>query len=153
MLPDLGRMWVQDFLVVDSPSYQSYAGPFHKEPSVPPLHREVFGDGGGFVRLIDTIVYPESSIENSPGYRGEVKVLSSLLLEEVYPLLATLAVRPPDLWPIARLHPREVYVGHTVDSQEVGFEWQRQEREIASHMISRFMEHLRKQKVALDEGK
>lgn len=61
----------------------------------------------------------------SPGYKGQMKVLSSLVLEELYPLLAAPAVRPTSLWPLARLHPREVYVGHTVPSQESWWEWNR----------------------------
>ena len=63
--------------------------------------------------------------EESPGYRVEMKVLSSLVFTEIYPLLATSALRPTSLWPLARLHPREVYVGHTTESQESWWEFGR----------------------------
>jgi len=80
------------------------------------------------VRLVDTtldLLSQEFIDQVSPGYKGEMKILSSLLLEELYPLLATLSVRPFGLWPCARLHPREVYVGTTDAAQEGWWEFSR----------------------------
>jgi hypothetical protein len=126
MLPSLGRMWAQDFLVVDEQSYSSYKNPEQEEAKPPPPFSHTFGDKGGHVRLVDTSQYPQELLDcNSPGYKGELKVLSSLVFTEVYPLLATFALRPTSLWPLARLHPREVYVGHTTGAQEYWWEFNR----------------------------
>ncbi|KAH7066899.1 hypothetical protein BKA63DRAFT_130404 [Paraphoma chrysanthemicola] len=123
----LGSMWSQDFLVIDAQSYSSYMNaPADEEVRPPPPFGPCFGDRGGFVRLVDTVEYPPGMLEElSPGYRGDMKVLTSLVFQEVYPLLATFAARPTMLWPLARLHPREVYVGHTVESQEAWWEFTR----------------------------
>lgn len=103
------------------------------------------------MNLVDILEYPRDFIDReSPRYSGSMRVLSSLLLEEVYPLLADRVVRPTALWPLARLHPREVYVGHTVGSQESWWEFNR--IQVASTM-TRFMEHIRKKKGELGERK
>jgi hypothetical protein len=82
---------------------------------------------------------------DSPGYKGQMKVLSTLIFEELYPLLATLSVRPFGLWPAARLHPREVYVGTTDASQEGWWEFHRIEQAAAM----RFFDDMRQKKAAL----
>jgi hypothetical protein len=118
MLPTLGHMWAQDLLVVDAQSYASYAHADSEPegPPPPPPFAQSFGDKGGHVRLVG---YPQGMLDQmSPGYRGELKVLSSLVFTEVYPPLATFALRPMGLWPLARLHPKEVFVGHTTGAQE-----------------------------------
>lgn len=149
MLPTLGRMWTQDFLVVDHQSYASYANPEPEDKPPPVPYGPCFGDRGGFVRLVDTIKYNEEMLDaTSPGFKGEVKVLSSLVLEELYPLLATYAVRPRSLWPLARLHPREVYVGHTINAQEAWWEFNRIDK---VHMNKAFFEHLKKKKAELKD--
>ncbi len=125
MLPSLGRFWTQDFLVVDAQSFTSYATPPRPEKPLPKPFGPCYGDMGGHIRLVDTLQYSPAMIDaTSPGYNGEMKVLSTLVLEELYPLLATHTVRPPELWPLARLHPREVYVGTTSAAQEGWWEWQ-----------------------------
>jgi hypothetical protein len=104
-------MWTQDFLVVDKQAYASYtdlvSGP---EVRPPPPYGPGFGCNGGHVRLVDGS-YKQLSQEMidrlAPGYKGEMKMLSTLLLEEIYPL-ATFSIRPFGLWPCARLHEREV---------------------------------------------
>ena len=150
MLPTLGRMWTSDFLVIDAQSYASYTSPQPEDRRPPPPYGPCFGDQGGFVRLVDTMQYrPEVIDARSPGYKGSMKVLSSLLLEELYPLLATNAMRPGSLWPLARLHPKEVYVGHTVAAQESWWEFQRIDK---VSMTTRFFEHLRKKKAELVGG-
>lgn len=148
MLPTLGRLWTQDFLVVDKQAYASHVDPPTEEVRPPPPYGPGFGCNGGHVRLVDATYdqLPQDMIDAlSPGYKGEMKVLSSLLLEELYPLLATLSVRPFGLWPCARLHPREVYVGTTDASQEGWWEFNR----IDQVMGQQFLEHLRKEKVDL----
>jgi hypothetical protein len=64
----------------------------------------------------------------SPGYKGELKVLSSLVLTELYPLLASNVLRPSSLWVNARLHPMGVWVGHTTQAQDAWWENQRIDR-------------------------
>jgi hypothetical protein len=146
MLPTLGRMWVQDFVVVDAQSYSSYAHPVPEQERPPQPFGPCFGDNGGHVRLVDTLEYPQEMLdEMSPGYRGEMKVLSSLVFTEVYPLLATFALRPTNLWPLARLHPREVYVGHTIASQESWWEFNRID---AVSMMDGFLADLKKKAAA-----
>ncbi|KAI4676973.1 uncharacterized protein J4E84_009273 [Alternaria hordeiaustralica] len=128
MLPTLGRMWTQDFLVVDKQAFKSHVDPPSEETRPPPPYGASWGSNGGHVRLVDTtldLLSQEFIDQVTPGYKGEMKILSSLLLEELYPLLATLSVRPFGLWPCARLHPREVYVGTTDAAQEGWWEFSR----------------------------
>ncbi len=149
MLPALGRLWTQDFLVVDKQAYASYIDPpTEPEARPPPPYGPAFGCNGGHVRLVDA-TYDQLSQEMidalSPGYKGEMKVLSSLLLEEIYPLLATLSVRPFGMWPCARLHAREVYVGTTDAAQEAWWENNRIDRTV----MLMFFEDMRKKKADL----
>ena len=127
-LPEVGRMWTQDFLVIDKQSFASYDTPSKEEIRPPPPYGPGFGCNGGHVRLVD-MTYEYMSQERinaeSPGYTGEMKVLTALLLEEIYPLLATLSVRPSGMWPCARLHARQVYVGTTDAAQEGWWEFNR----------------------------
>jgi hypothetical protein len=58
----------------------------------------------------------------APGYEGELKVLASLVLTELYPMLASSMLRPSELWVNARLHPEGVWVGHTTWAQEAWWE-------------------------------
>lgn len=126
MLPTLGRLWTNDFLVIDEQSYRSHTQPEPEEKCPPLPFGPCFGDRGGHVRLVDTLEYNQQMLDaESPGYRGELKVLSSLVFEDLYPVLATMALRPSNLWPLARLHRREVYVGHTIPSQEAWWEFNR----------------------------
>jgi hypothetical protein len=147
-LPTLGRMWTQDFLVVDKQAYASYAEEPKPEVRPPPPYGPGFGCNGGHARLVDATYdqLPQEMIDQlSPGYKGEMKVLSTLLLEEIYPLLATLSVRPFGLWPCARLHAREVYVGTTDASQELWWEFNR----IDQARMQMFFDDMRKKKADL----
>lgn len=147
MLPTPGRMWTTDFLVLDHQSYTSYANPDPEDKRPPLPFGPCFGDRGGFVRLVDTIEYPQEMLDAvSPGYKGELKVLSSLVFEDLYPLLSANALRPTSLWPLARLHPREVYVGHTVGSQEAWWEFGRID---SVAMTKSFLAYLKKTKAGL----
>jgi hypothetical protein len=148
-LPGVGRMWTQDFLVVDKQAYASYtdlaSGP---EARPPPPYGPGFGCNGAHVRLVDGS-YDQLSQEMidhlAPGYKGEMKVLSTLLLEEIYPLLATCSIGPFGLWPCARLHEREVYVGTTDASQEHWWEFNRIDRAL----MQDFFNDMRKKKADL----
>jgi hypothetical protein len=81
--------------------------------------RPPYGDYGGFLTLIDTATYPAQLIhEQAPGYQNKLRVLSSTVFDDVYPLVASLAQRPRDLWPLAMQHPNQVYVGPIVKTQE-----------------------------------
>ncbi|PVH98327.1 hypothetical protein DM02DRAFT_615896 [Periconia macrospinosa] len=151
VLPTLGRMWTLDFLVIDTPSYQSYARPPGEEKPLPLPFGPSFGDEGGFVRLVDTTNYDQQFLdESAPGYTGSFNVLSTLILEDLYPLITSQIIRPSSLWPIARLHPQGVYVGPTVIGQEAWFEWQRIDKVT---MTSAFIKHLREKKAALGNAK
>ena len=91
-------MWTQDFLVVDKQAYASYTD-LASGPEARPLppYGPGFGCNVEHVRLVDGS-YDQLSKEVidrlAPGYKGEMKVLSTLLLEELYPLLATFSIRP-----------------------------------------------------------
>ena len=139
-MPDPGRIWTMDFLVVDQQSYESHVKPIEEERSVPPPFRPGFGDNGGFVKLVDTMEYATEKIDAlAPGYTGEMRVLSSLLFEDVYPLIANKAARPIDMWPAARLHTKQVYVGHTLGSQESWWEWLRIDLVAPMHAWMRYL--------------
>ncbi|KAF2265558.1 hypothetical protein CC78DRAFT_514899 [Lojkania enalia] len=132
------RMWKMDFLVVDPQSYDSYMSSMSERDESKP-----YGDMGGHVRLVDTAVYdPQLIKEVSPGFTGDFKVLTTLVFDELYPLLVSLTQRPLDLWPLARLHPHSTYVGQTVQSQED--EWELQ-RDLKANMLSSFFNYLRMQ--------
>ncbi|KAJ4287610.1 hypothetical protein N0V90_012313 [Kalmusia sp. IMI 367209] len=106
------RVWKMDFLVVDSECFNSYMNP------TPFGSIKCAGDYGGFLKLIDTSPYPPNLIRvTAPGYRNEMKVLGSLVFDDLYPQLSGLIQRPRDLWPLAMLHPNQVYVGYPVKGQ------------------------------------
>jgi hypothetical protein len=108
-------MWKQDFIAVDFESVRSYLGQGEQQANQKP-----YGDFGGHLRLIDTMfdaIDPQFIKESAPGYKGEVKILGSLVFDDLYPLIASLTQRPIDLWPLAILHPSQVYTGPTVPSQ------------------------------------
>jgi hypothetical protein len=95
------------------------------------------------VRLVDPTfdaTDPQFIRETAPGYKGEVKVLASLVFEDVYPLLASMAQRAIDLWPPAILHPSQVYTGPAVPTQEA--EWEEM-RLLRGMMLGPFFQFLR----------
>jgi hypothetical protein len=106
-----------DFLVVDSECFISYMTPF---PSY--FRGEKWtshGDWGGFFKLIDQATYdPRIIAEQAPGYKNELKVLGSLIFDDVYPQIVSLVRRPRELWLYAMWHPNMVYVGPCVERQE-----------------------------------
>jgi hypothetical protein len=102
-----------DFLVVDSECFTSYMTP------APSYFRGEQCDYGGFFKLIDTATYnPQIIDEQAPGYKNELKVLGSLVFDDLYPLVVSLAQRPRHLWLYAMWHPNQVYVGPCTEKQE-----------------------------------
>lgn len=121
------------FLVVDRFSYLSY------KMQIPEKHKP-YGDNGGHVRLIDPQVYDDTFIKKTcPGFSGSLKILTSLVLDEIYPLVSSVALRPKDFWPLARLHPNQVYVGPTVAAQEI--QWD-EERSMKALMMPRMFDYI-----------
>lgn len=57
-----------------------------------------YGDYGGFLKLVDTASYdPRLITEQAPGYKNELKVLGSLVFDDLYPMIVSLLQRPRDL--------------------------------------------------------
>jgi hypothetical protein len=108
------RVWKQDFFVVDTASFASYI-----DPPIAFQDRAPYGDYGGFLTLVDTTTSnPQVIREQAPGYQNKLRVLGSMVFDDVYPLLVSLAQRPRNLWALALRHPNQVYVGPTVAEQE-----------------------------------
>ncbi|KAF2443573.1 hypothetical protein P171DRAFT_389887 [Karstenula rhodostoma CBS 690.94] len=107
------RVWKMDFLVVDSECFHSYMNPEPKLGSI-----KCSGDYGGYLKLVDTAAYRQELIDaTSPGYQNQMRVLGRLVFDDLYPQLAGLVQRPRDLWPLAMLHPKQVYAGFPVQGQ------------------------------------
>lgn len=60
---------------------------------------------------------PTFRSEKSPFYEGKVRVLGSLVWDDVGALLLTQTQGLAELWPLAMEHPLELYVGPTVEVQ------------------------------------
>jgi hypothetical protein len=81
------------------------------------------GDNDGYLKLIDTATYrPELINQAAPGFNNQMRVLGRLIYDDLYPQLAGLVQRPRDLWPLAMLHPYQVYVGYPIKGQMA--EWE-----------------------------
>lgn len=107
------RVLKTDFLVVDSECFASYMNPKPQFGSI-----KCSGDNDGYLKLIDMTPYrPEVIREQSPGYTNQMRVLGRLLFDDLYPQLSGLVQRPRDLWPLAMLHPYQVYIGIPVKGQ------------------------------------
>ncbi|KAL7896714.1 hypothetical protein HDV63DRAFT_378348 [Trichoderma sp. SZMC 28014] len=70
---------------------------------------------GGFVMAIDVDFDPnapdDERSEESPGYSGVLRVLGSVLWDDLGALLVTQTQHLSDLWPLAMNHPHSVYQG------------------------------------------
>ncbi|PVH95982.1 hypothetical protein DM02DRAFT_731499 [Periconia macrospinosa] len=123
------RNWKEDFLVIDTECFNSYMYPSPSPSPLPPTPPgptndtiPSHGDFGGFLKLIDIAVYPPGHVaETAPGYKHELKVLGSLVFEDLYPLLNAF-IKPKELWVEAMLHPQQVYVGYSTETQAKGWE-------------------------------
>ncbi|KAJ8129940.1 hypothetical protein O1611_g3691 [Lasiodiplodia mahajangana] len=94
------------FLMVDEASVASYLNPTTE--SSPP------GDAGGFVCAVEADFDPAQGPgrpDESPGYGGTLRVLGSLLWDDLSALIASHSQHLESLWPLAMNHPSHVYVG------------------------------------------
>lgn len=101
------------FLVADESSVKSYTEPLPE--STPP------GDSGGNVLMVDSYFDPADPAnrpDESPGFDGTMRVLGSLLCDDLSPMLMMQMAVPVELWPLAMNHPRKLYVGPVVPAQE-----------------------------------
>jgi hypothetical protein len=95
------------FLVADDYSVQSYTNPLPE--SMPP------GDNGGSILAVDAAFDPtREDLDESPGYNGTVRILGSLLWDELSVFLLRQTYRLKELWPLATKHPWGVYVGPVI---------------------------------------
>ncbi|KAI1841577.1 hypothetical protein JX266_012230 [Neoarthrinium moseri] len=114
------------FLVADDSSIESYlnGGVDFLEP----------GNTGGFVLLTEAQpARSEDRGNRDSDFDGTVRVLGSLLWDDVYAGMSVMALTPEDLWMMARLHPLQLYIGPLSKSQKQlfrGFNW------IRSHCLS-----------------
>ena len=74
---------------------------------------------GGFILAIDTDFDPNDvdshRPDESPGYKGTLRILSSLLWDDVSALILMQSQHLEDLWPLAMNHPRQVYEGPPIE--------------------------------------
>ncbi|KAK8117586.1 uncharacterized protein PG998_005867 [Apiospora kogelbergensis] len=101
------------FLVADDASVASY---LTRAPqvSIPG------GDVGPFIKAVDALFDPKDAAfrsDESPGFDGTLRVLSSLVWDDMGALLLTQTQGLAELWPLAMEHPLEVYVGPVVEAQ------------------------------------
>ncbi|KAK8076516.1 hypothetical protein PG994_003788 [Apiospora phragmitis] len=105
------------FLVADEASVASY---LNTAPQVN-ISR---GDVGPFIYAVDAFFNPNDPTfrsDESPFFDGSLRVLGSLVWDDVGALLLTQTQGLAELWPLAMEHPLEVYVGPTVEAQTVAW--------------------------------
>ncbi|KAJ5983995.1 hypothetical protein N7481_006094 [Penicillium waksmanii] len=110
-------------LAIDSASFASYMSNSHDatRSSVLP------GDSTGFVVAIDPEFDPEIGFDRpdeSPDYKGQMRVLGSLVWGDLYAILESQSAGLGELWPLAMHHPDQIYVGPVIPIQR--FHWQAQ---------------------------
>lgn len=76
------------------------------------------GDNGGSILAVDTAFDPSYDYDESPAYDGMLRILGSLLWDELSVFLLRQAYRLEELWPLAMKHPWGVYVGDVVPRQD-----------------------------------
>lgn len=104
------------FLVVDCASVASYTGTAYTAAT----NLVLPGDFTGFVLAVDADYSDEEERARpgeSPGYHGQMRILGSLVWDEVYAMHTLQNALLEDLWPLAVDHPNYVYVGPTVPLQ------------------------------------
>ncbi|KAI1123769.1 hypothetical protein F5Y10DRAFT_280694 [Nemania abortiva] len=97
------------FLMVDEASVASYLSP--------PTVSSPTGDDGGFVCVVAANFDPAEGADRpaeSPGYGGTLRVLGSLLWDDLSALVASHSQHLEKLWPLAMSRESHVYVGPTV---------------------------------------
>ncbi|OIW22770.1 hypothetical protein CONLIGDRAFT_555621, partial [Coniochaeta ligniaria NRRL 30616] len=97
------RFHASIFLVADEHTVQSYMDPLPE--SMPP------GDNGGSILAVDADFDPSADDNEWPGYDGTLRVLGSLLWDELSVFLLRGTYRLQEMWPLAMKHPWGVYTG------------------------------------------
>ncbi|KAK7937975.1 uncharacterized protein PG986_014843 [Apiospora aurea] len=108
-----GNCFSDVFLVADEASVASYL-------NTAPQANIPRGDIGPFITAVDAFFDPNDPTfraEESPFFDGTLRVLGSLVWDDVGALLLTQTQGLAELWPLAMEHPLEVYVGPTVQVQ------------------------------------
>ncbi|RMJ16026.1 hypothetical protein CDV36_004322 [Fusarium kuroshium] len=90
------------FLVIDEDVVKSYLNPVREREK--------------FVLAVDPDFDPETKPEDRrlPSYKGSVRVLGSILWDDLGALLVTQSILLDDTWALAMSHPHEVYEGARV---------------------------------------
>ncbi|KXJ87487.1 hypothetical protein Micbo1qcDRAFT_22230 [Microdochium bolleyi] len=105
------------FLVADKASIESYLNPT-PATATPQL---LPGDTGAFILAVDAHFDPwaptDERTEESPGYAGAMRLRSSMIWDDLVPGYIMQNQLIEDLWPMARVHPREMYTGPVVKAQ------------------------------------
>jgi len=81
------------------------------------------GDIGGFILAIEATFDPWTPADDArraaecPGYKGAMRVRSCMVWDDLVAGYVMQNQLIEDLWPMARVHPREMYVGPVVRAQ------------------------------------
>lgn len=123
------------FLLADKASIDSYLDPAKIDPIHAPVSSNIdtnnkttpksllAGDIGGFILAVDATFGPWTLADDArrtaecPGYKGAMRVRSSLIWDDLVPGYVMQGQLMEDLWPMARVHPREMYTGPVVRAQ------------------------------------
>ncbi|PKS08187.1 hypothetical protein jhhlp_005463 [Lomentospora prolificans] len=91
------------FLVIDDEVVKSYLNPGES--------------ANGFILAVEAAFDPSKNEadEESPGYSGTLRVLGSLLWDDLGAMLVNQGPHLADLWPLAMSHPKSVYEGPRID--------------------------------------
>lgn len=116
--PDFPNKYRADnFLVADRTSMDSYLN----TPPPPDAFIGAAGDFGGFILAVEADFsledFQQGRPDESPGFDGTMRVLGSLLWDDVSAMLVMQNQILEDLWPLAIHHPLQVYVGPVTDVQ------------------------------------
>lgn len=103
-------MYNDIYLVADQPSIDSYLKPVPEQ--------------GGFVLAVDVDFDPADidRADETPGYHGTLRILTSLLWDDVNPLMLLQTQQLSDLWPLAMYHPLLVYSGPVMPAMRLKWE-------------------------------
>jgi hypothetical protein len=103
-------------LIADQASIASYLAPTPAPESTVP------GDVGGFILAVDADFDAEDRdpdrAEESPGFDGSLRVLGSLLWDDLAALMAMQTQGLEELWGLAMDHPLKIYVGPVTGAQQ-----------------------------------
>lgn len=122
------------FLLADDASIESYLKPI----PTPPLG--LVGDFGGFIVAVESSYdanEPNDREDESPGYPGTIRILGSVLWDDLCALLSMQTLFLEDLWPLAMYHPFGVYTGAVGQKQSLAW---RSLRKMRNDFVSSFLE-------------